>query len=124
MEVNKQLRLQRWAANMQEQQELGLTNQQYANRIGISTRAYEYRCRKVRAAMQEMVDSKESRQLAPVQSSVATSEFTRVELKSTSSMVLRESGISINVDCATIHIGSDSNLEHVKLVLEALAYVK
>ena len=120
MDMKEQIKLKQWAADMAEQKELGMTKKQWAEYKGMSVHGYEYRCRRVRKAMQDIIDESSSRELLPAKPISSSAEFARIEVKA-----LPEentfSGINVRLAGSSIHIAPDSNEEHIRLILEVLS---
>lgn len=53
MNISKEMRLHQWAQDMAEQQASGLTRKQWCDMKDIGSTTFEYRCRKVKAALGE-----------------------------------------------------------------------
>lgn len=125
MDVKEKMKLQRWAAEMEEQKASGLTHKQWCNMQGISTSCFEYRCTRVRRALEKEIKMSEKTELATVCNepvAVPSPAFAKIELKPDSDM--HQGGIDIRIGNVTVHIAPDSNTDHLRIVMEALAHAK
>lgn len=123
MNINKEMRLHQWAQNMAEQQESGLTQKQWCEMKGISSTTFEYRCRKVKAALAEKLQENQNTGTAIVPAEgqpVPDPEpvFAKVNLQAP---VSSASGVNIRLTHTEISIAPDTPAEHVRMVLEVLA---
>lgn len=123
MNINKEMRLRQWAQDMAEQQASGLTQKQWCDMKGIGSTTFEYRCRKVRAALAEKLQEDQNTGTAIVPAKgqpVPEPEpvFAKVNL---TPPVSSSSGVNIRFANAEISIAPDTPAEHVRMVLEVLA---
>lgn len=126
MNINEKMKLHKWAQDMAEQQSSGLSQVQWCKVKGIPTNTFQYRCRKVRLAMEEKLHENKSDNAAiiPSEHSVKPVDapepfFAKVNL---SPELRTASGINIKFQDALINIAPDAPREHVKMVLEVLAH--
>ena len=65
MELKEQIKLNKWSKDMIDCQNSGLTQLQWCELRGIKLKTFEYRCRRVRLAAEELMDtgSRETLQL-------------------------------------------------------------
>ena len=123
MNINKEMRLRQWAQDMAEQQASGLTQKQWCDMKGIGATTFEYRCRKVKAALEEKLQEKQNHATAIVPAEgqpVPDTEpvFAKVNLHAS---VPSSSGVNIRLPDAEISIAPDTPAEHIRMVLEVLA---
>ena len=123
MNINIELRLRQWAQDMAEQQASGLTQKQWCDMKGIGSTTFEYRCRKVKAALEEKLQEKQNHATAIVPAEgqpVPDTEpvFAKVNLHAS---VPSSSGVNIRLPDAEISIAPDTPAEHIRMVLEVLA---
>lgn len=128
MEIKEQMKLHKWAQDMAEQKASGLSQKKWCEMKGIGTTTYEYRCRRVRNAMEEQIheNSGESTALVsadepakPVGDSAQEPFFAKVNLTPTHEV---PSGISVNFRDTLINIAPDTPDDHVKLILEVITH--
>ena len=123
MNINKEMRLRQWAQDMAEQQASGLTQKRWCDMKGIGSTTFEYRCRKVKAALAEKLQENQNHATAIVPAEgqpVPDAEpiFAKVNLSAPASP---SSGVNIRLAHAEISIAPDTPAEHVRMVLEVLA---
>lgn len=125
MNMKEKMKLQQWAQDMAEQKASGLSQKKWCKMKGISTKTFEYRCRRVRKAMEEKLHktSKDNVAIIPASKPEERSVdqkpfFAKVNLTSACSV---PSGINIRFHGALVNIAPDSPAEHVRIVLEVLA---
>lgn len=121
MNIKEQMKLQKWAADMAEQKASGLTNGQWCQLKGMPLSTYEYHCKRVRDAMQEALECDKSTDIVPAKQDLPKPVFAKVELKQQEKDNNIGSGINIKNHDIMINIAPDSNIEHVRLVMEMLA---
>lgn len=128
MEIKEQMKLHKWAQDMAEQKASGLSQKKWCEMKGIGTTTYEYRCRRVRKAMEERIheSSCESTALVsadkpaePVGDSSKEPFFAKINLTPAPEV---PSGISVNFRDTLINIAPDTPDNHVKLILEVIAH--
>lgn len=127
MNINERIKLQRWARDMAEQRSSGLTQKKWCKIRGISIKTFEYRCRRVRLAMEDELKQKEI-DTCPVPA-VNTPEisndtepfFAKVELRNEHNT---QSGINIRAGNVFVNIAPDVPDSHVRMVLEVIKSVK
>ena len=118
MEVKEIVRHTRhydWAQQVQAQQNSGLSICEWCRQNGIAENTFHYRMKIVR---QEACNSLEQRSASIVKQDEPVFAKVNIEPKRESST----SGIEINVNGINVRISPDSNLEHVRMVLEAITY--
>lgn len=112
--ITTQLRHRSWMEEYARQQESGLTVREWCEQVGITTKTFYYRLKILR---------KEALSLANVEASpeacAPPTEFVKVNLPQAQA---GSSGIKIKLSDAEISISPDSNAEHVRMVLEAIAH--
>lgn len=130
MNINEEMKLHKWAQDMAEHQNSGLSQTQWCKMKGIPATTFQYRCRKVRLAMEEKLQENNSGNAAIVSADSAVKPvndpdpelfFAKVDL---SPKHHTASGINIKFQDTLINIAPDAPADHVKMVLEALAYAQ
>lgn len=130
MNVNKEMKLHKWAQDMVEQQNSGLSQTQWCKMKGIPATTFKYRCRKVHMAMEEKLQENTPGNAAivsadhsvrPVNDQEPELFFAKVDLPQEHHTA---SGISIKVQDTLINIAPDAPAGHVKMVLEVLAHAQ
>lgn len=128
MNINEEMKLHKWVQDMAEQQNSGLSQVQWCKMKGIPTNTFQYRCRKVRLAMEDKLqESKpDNAALVPAERSIKPAGdpepeplFAKINLSSESRST---SGINIKYQDTLINIAPDAPADHVKMVLEVLAH--
>lgn len=66
MNINKEMKLHKWAQDMAEQKSSGPFQKKWCGMKGILVNTFQYRCRQVRLAMEESF-KKESNELIPTE---------------------------------------------------------
>lgn len=123
MNISKEMRLRQWAQDMADQQASGLPQKQWCDMKGIASTTFEYRCRKVRAALEEKLQEKQDAGtvIVPAEGqpvSMGEPVFAKVNLQAPAVSV---TGVNIKLAHAEISIAPDTPSEHVRMVLEVLA---
>lgn len=125
MNLKEEMKLHQWAQDMANQKSSGLSQKKWCKMKGIATTTFEYRCRRVRAAMEEKLQESKKDNTAIIpsdkteeQSSDQNPFFAKVNLTSACSA---PSGINIKFHDTLVNIAPDSPAEHVRMVLEVLA---
>ena len=120
MNISKEMRLRQWAQDMAEQQASGLTQKQWCDMKGIGSTTFEYRCRKVKAALEEKLQDNRTALVPAEGQPVPDAEpvFAKVTLQAPAVSV---TGVNIKLAHAEISIAPDTPSEHVRMVLEVLA---
>lgn len=130
MNINEEMKLHKWAQDMTEQQNSGLSQTQWCKMKGIPATTFQYRCRKVRLTMEEKLQENNSGNAAIVSADSAVKPvndpdpelfFTKVDL---SPKHHTASGINIKFQDTLINIAPDAPADHVKMVLEVLAHAQ
>lgn len=130
MNINEEMKLHKWAQDMAEQQSSGLSQVQWCKMKGIPTNTFQYRCRKVRLAMEEKLQENNSgnaaivsadRAVKPVNDPDPELFFAKVDLSPEHHTA---SGINIKFQDTLINIAPDASTDHVKMVLEVLAHAQ
>lgn len=130
MDINEEIKLHQWAQDMADQKSSGLSQREWCRKQGIGTTTFQYRCRRVRLAMEEKLQESKSdnASIVPVEHSVkpvndAQSEpfFAKVDLSPESRTA---SGINIKFQDTLINIAPDAPSDHVKMVLEVLTHAQ
>jgi len=112
--VARHLRHQSWMEDYARQQESGLTVRAWCAQNGMLPKTFYYRLRVIREEACSLMNLEESsgRQEPPP-------EFVKVNLPQEEAGL---SGIKIKLGDTEISISPDSNAEHVRMVLEAIAH--
>lgn len=118
MNIKEQMKLQKWAFDMAEQKASGLTNGKWCQLKS----TYEYHRKHVRDAMQEALECDKSTDLVTARQNLPEPVFAKVELKQQEKNTNIDSGINIKLHHIMINIAPDSNIEHVRLVMELLTH--
>lgn len=110
MNISKEMRLHQWAQDMADQQASGLTQKQWCDMKGIGSTTFEYRCRRVKAALTEKLQEKQDNGTAIVLAEgqpVTDTEpvFAKVNLQAS---VPSSSGVNIRLSHAEISIAPDT----------------
>ena len=128
MNMKEEIKLRQWAQDMAEQKASGLSQKKWCKMKGIGTTTFEYRCRRVRTAMEEKLQeaSKDDASIIPAgkpeeQSADQKPFFAKVNLTSACSTT---SGINIKFRDILVNIAPDSPAEHVRMVLEVLTHAQ
>ena len=130
MNINEEMKLHKWAQDMAEQQNSGLSQAQWCKMTGMPATTFQYRCRKVRLAMEEKLQENNSDNAAIVCADSAVKPvkepdhklfFAKVDLSQEHHTA---SGIIIKVQDTLISIAPDAPAEHVKMVLEVIAHAQ
>ena len=128
MNMKEEMKLHQWAQDMAEQKASGLSQKKWCKMKGICTTTFEYRCRRVRSAMEEKLRevSKDNTAIIPADKPEERSAnpkpfFAKVNLTSACST---PSGINIKIRDILVNIAPDSPAEHVRMVLEVLTHAQ
>ena len=127
MDINEKMKLHQWAIDMNEQKESGLSQKDWCAMRKLPISTFRFRCRKVTIALEKQLDeNKGNADLVLAQKtdlSCANPEpvFAKVNLQTSKDV---SSGISIKLANAELTIAPDTPAEHVRMVLEALAYAQ
>ncbi|MGN0323947.1 MAG: IS66 family insertion sequence element accessory protein TnpA [Oliverpabstia sp.] len=130
MNINEEMKLHKWAQDMAEQQNSGLSQTQWCKMKGIPATTFQYRCRKVRMVMEEKLQENNSgnaaivsadRSVKPVNDPEPELFFAKVDLSPEHHTA---SGINIKFQDTLINIAPDAHADHVKMVLEVLAHAQ
>lgn len=128
MNINEEMKLNKWARDMAEQKSSGLSQKKWCNMKGIPTNTFQYRCRQVRIAMEDRMknDKPDNTALVPTERAVSKSDdpeplFAKVELKGGHNV---PSGINIKSKDILVNIAPDAPDSHVRMVLEVIANAK
>lgn len=130
MHINEEMKLHKWAQDMAEQQSSGLSQVQWCKMKDIPTNTFQYRCRKVRLAMEEKLQKSKSDNAAiiPAGHAVKPADDTQTEPFFAKVDLAPEphtaSGINIKFQDTLINIAPDAPTDHVKMVLEVLAHAQ
>lgn len=130
MNINEEMKLHKWAQDMAEQQNSGLSQAQWCKMKGMPATTFQYRCRKVRLAMEEKLQENNSDNAAIVCADSAVKPvkepdhklfFAKVDLSQEHHTA---SGINIKFQDTLLSIAPDAPAEHVKMVLEVIAHAQ
>lgn len=128
MNINEEMKLNKWACDMAEQRSSGLSQKEWCSMKGIPTNTFQYRCRQVRLAMEDRMknDKPDNIALVPADHNVKTPTsdepaFTKVELTGGHNV---PSGINIKFQDSLVNIAPDAPDSHVRIVLEVIADAK
>lgn len=120
MDVKDELKLRQWAQDMQDQKSSGLPQKQWCDMHGIKPTTFEYRCRKVREAVEKERCS-ETNEIIFTNPAVPEPAFAKVTLTAPPKI---SSGIDIQFFDTKIHISPDADPEHIRIVMEALSHAQ
>lgn len=125
MDIKEEMKLHKWACDMADQKASGLSQKKWCEVKGIGTTTFEYRCRRVRTAMEAKLQENdpENSAIIPADKSVKTPSepapfFAKVNLTSPTDA---SSGINIRFHDTMVNIAPDAPAEHVRMVLEVVA---
>ena len=81
MNINEEMKLHKWAQDMADQKSSGLSQEKWCKMKGIPTNTFQYRCKRVRIAMEEKLQGSktESASLVPVDKPVAPANVSEQE---------------------------------------------
>lgn len=117
MNIKDEIKLRQWVQDMQEQKSSGLPQKQWCEMRGIKTTTFEYRCRKVREAIEKERQS-ETTEIVSVHSQIPAPTFAKVTLTAPPK---NASGIDIQFADTKIHISPDADLEQIRVVMEVFS---
>ena len=120
MNINEEMKLHKWAQDMAEQQNSGLSQAQWCKMKGMPATTFQYRCRKVRLAMEEKLQENNNTLTAQIEAEHKLF-FAKVDLSQEHHTA---SGINIKFQDTLISIAPDAPAEHVKMVLEVIAHAQ
>ena len=127
MNINEEMKLNKWACDMAEQKSSGLSQKEWCGMKGIPINTFQYRCRQVRLAMEDRMknDKTDNTSLVPAEKAISTSDtepfFAKVELNSGHNI---PSGINIRSKDILVNIAPDTPDSHVRMVLEVITDAK
>lgn len=130
MNIKEEIKLHQWAQDMADQKSSGLSQESWCKMKGIGTTTFQYRCRRVRLAMEEKLheNKPDTATIVPADHPVKPAYdlqsepfFAKVDL---SPEPRSASGINIKFQDTLINIAPDAPSEHVKMVLEVLAHAR
>ena len=111
---------------MADQKSSGLSQREWCRNHGIGATTFQYRCRRVRLAMEEKLQESKSdnaaivlaeRSIEPAGAPKPEPFFAKVDL---APEPCSTSGINIRYQDTLINIAPDAPCEHVKMILEVL----
>lgn len=124
MNISENLNLRQWAQDLADWKASGLTRKQWCELHNLSLSAYDYRCKRVRKALQEANRQTESGVTSMVAAKQETSEdrpiFAKVNFREADSA----SGIRMKLSDVELVIAPDTPMEHLRMILEAFGYAK
>ena len=118
MNIKEQMKLQKWAKDMADYQNSGLTQPQWCELHGIRLKTFEYRCRRVRAAAEEIMADRNGTALPMETESFAAVPNTA--MKEAQDQSLGMSTMIIRFENATVEFNNGVLPAHLKMVLEVL----
>lgn len=122
MDVKEEMKLREWAQDMVDQKSSGLTHRDWCMTRGVSISTFEYRCRKVRTALEHNYQEKKSAQVQTLEPTAPSPVFAKVNLVETTPA--GSTGIHIRLGDAQISIASDASCEQIRTVLEVLGHAR
>lgn len=124
MNISENLNLRQWAQDLADWKASGLTRKQWCQMHNLSLSAYDYRCKRVRKALQEANRQTESGVTSMVAAKQETSEggpiFAKVNFRQADAV----SGIRMKLSDVELVIAPDTPMEHLRMILEAFGYAK
>lgn len=124
MNISENLNLRQWAQDLADWKASGLTRKQWCEMHNLSLSAYDYRCKRVRKALQEANQQTESGVTSMVAAKQETSEggpiFAKVNFRQANAV----SGIRMKLSDVEFVIAPDTPIEHLHMILEAFGYAK
>ncbi len=128
MDINEELKLNKWACDMAEQKSSGLPQKEWCSMKDIPANTFQYRCRQVRLAMEARMKNEkpDNTALVPADHNVKTptsddTVFAKVELTGRHNVPL---GINIKFQDSLVNIAPDVPDSHVRMVLEVITDAK
>lgn len=125
MNISENLNLRQWAQDLADWKASGLTRKQWCELHNLSLSAYDYRCKRVRKALQEANRQTESGVISMVEAKQEASEggpiFAKVNFREADAAV---SGICMKLSDVELVIAPDTPIEHLRMILEAFGYAK
>jgi len=115
MEIKERMRLTRWAADMAECQNSGLTQAQWCELRGISLKTFEHRCKRVRDKVSESIGETDPSLPPP-----AFAELPADVMKNAQDSSLGMPTMVIKFENATVELNNGVLPAHLKMVLEVL----
>lgn len=124
MELKEQIKLNKWSKDMIDCQNSGLTQLQWCELRGIKLKTFEYRCRRVRLAAEELMDTgdRETLQLPEETGSFASVPVS--VMKEAQDNSLGMATMVIKFENATVEFSNGILPAHLKMVLEVLAHAE
>lgn len=126
MSITENLNLHQWAQDMADCKASGLTRKQWCDSRNMPLSTYDYHCKRVRRAFKAKLheNNDSATAIVPAESEAVSScapVFAKVNLQASKAA---SSGIRIKLANAELTIAPDTPAEHVRMVLEALAYAQ
>lgn len=128
MNINEEMKLNKWACDMAEQKSSGLSQKEWCKMKGIATNTFQYRCKQVRLAMEKRMknDKPDNTALVPADHNTETPvpaepAFAKVELTGGHNV---PSGINVKFKGILVNIAPDAPDSHVRMVLEVITDAK
>ena len=118
-QVKRELKIAEWTELIRQRLVSGLSVEQWCKQNGISRDKYFYWLKIVREASCTAIETLSAGEPLRVERQMDNPVFAKVDLKSETSA---SCGIRIQSRDITVNISPDSNSEHVRLVLEAIAH--
>lgn len=118
MNINEQMRLQRWAKDMADCQNSGLTQPQWCEMRGIKLKTFERRCKRVRDTAETLTAQQISSGEAPG-AIIAVPDHVKKQKNDENST---EASIVIRMENATVEVTNAALPAHLNLVLEVLSH--
>ena len=124
--ISEKINLHQWAQDMADQKASKLSRRKWCESKGIPLSTYDYRCKKVRNALEEKLNEASDTCTSIVSSrdmniSQDVPAFAKVNLQAPAAST---SGICIKLANAEVSIAPDTPNEHLRMVMEVLAYAK
>lgn len=119
-QVKRELKIAEWTELIRQRLDSGLSVDQWCEQTGISRDKYFYWLRIVREASCAAIEASTAGVPSQVESKMDNPVFAKVNIEP--KIETPTSGIEIIANGINVHIAPDSNLEHVRLVLEAITY--
>lgn len=120
MDIKEEMKLRKWAQDMADQKASGLSQRKWCAMNGIGTTTFEYRCRRVRTALESRIKENESGEIMPVPAGNQAPVFAKVNIDPAPISSAPQSGIDLTLKHASISIAPDAPAEQIRMILEVL----
>ena len=115
MDNKREMQLKRWAAELADQQESGLSIAAWCRKNGIPNSTFEYRCKQVNIELNERIsNTPKAINTIHKETEIVKVEMPFVDTTTTEDIVLTSGDIKINIP-------PSANYEQVRIIMEVLA---